>query len=50
MPLWVWYVAGIAVALLVGALAGVDWERRSRVRDLKRKRADITRALERDER
>lgn len=57
MPAWVAYLIVVGVALastavgaFIGVLAGVDWLERRRVRSLQRKRADITRALERDER
>lgn len=32
----------------IGAWAGIDWDTRRRVRDLRRKRANIDRALDRD--
>lgn len=55
--MWAWILAVILASLaaafvgsFVGALAGIDWHERSRMRDLKRKRADITAALDRDTR
>lgn len=55
-PLWVMYLCVVLGALLsagvgafVGTLGGIDWSERRRTRDLRRKRANIQRALDHDD-
>lgn len=56
MRFWAAYLVVLAVTLIaaivggfIGTLGGVEWAERRRTRDLRRKRANIQRALERDE-